>query len=61
MSLWKYENRWPGSYQQMADTTDATNPVTEMGARVSLRRLAKFTSPDQVEGAAATRSKGAHP
>ncbi len=46
----KFENGWSGLDQRMTDTTDAANPIIEMGARVYLPRLAKFTSPDPVEG-----------
>jgi RHS repeat-associated protein len=34
----------------MTDTTDPANPIINMGARVYLPRLAKFTSPDPIEG-----------
>jgi large repetitive protein len=46
----KYENGWLGQHQRMTDTTDAANPVVNMGARAYLPRLAKFTSVDSVEG-----------
>jgi hypothetical protein len=45
-----FENGWLGQHQWMTDTTDAANPIVEMGARVYLPRLAKFTAPDPVEG-----------
>jgi hypothetical protein len=45
-----FENGWLGQHQRMTDTTDAANPIVEMGARVYLPRLAKFTAPDPVEG-----------
>jgi hypothetical protein len=45
-----FENGWLGQHQRMTDTTDAANPIVEMGARVSLPRLAKFTAPDPIEG-----------
>jgi hypothetical protein len=44
------ENGWLGQHQRMTDTTDAANPIVEMGACVYLPRLAKFTAPDPVEG-----------
>jgi RHS repeat-associated protein len=45
----KYENGWLGQHQRMTDTTDAANPVVDVGARVYLPRLAKFTSVDPIE------------
>jgi RHS repeat-associated protein len=45
-----YENGWLSPHQRMTDTTDPANPIINMGARVYLPRLAKFTTPDPIEG-----------
>jgi RHS repeat-associated protein len=45
-----FENGWLGQHQRMTDTTDPANPIINMGARVYLPCLAKFTTPDPIEG-----------
>jgi RHS repeat-associated protein len=45
----KFEPGWLGTHHRYTDTNDPANPIVEMGARVYLPRLAKFTAPDPVE------------